>query len=63
MMRVFWWSDPMSPTRMLRTALLEGGLHAQIDSLPMFDVQVAHLLAEGAQEISWKTAQLLGWPT
>ena len=63
-MRVFWWSDPMSPVRQLRTATMEGGQHGPIDILNQFDVEVALLIAQqDAKEISWQTAQVLGWPT
>ena len=63
-MRVFWWSDPTSLNRQLRTATMEGGQHGQVDVLNQFDVEVALLIArEDAKEISWQTAQVLGWPT
>jgi len=62
-MRLFWWSNPMSPTRMLRTADMAGGPNGQIHVLNQVDIEMALLISEGAQEISWQTAQLLGWPT
>jgi len=62
-MRVFWWNDPMSPGPMLRTAQMEDGPFGQVAILPSIDVEVALLIGEGAQEISWQTARILGWPT
>ena len=63
-MRVFWWSDPMSQTRTLRTADMTEGQHARIDTMDAYDVGgVLAAFAENGHEISWQTAQLLGWPT
>ena len=62
-MRVFWWSSPEASQRVLRTANLEDGQFAPIDQLNGFALEVVDLLANDAHEISWGTAQTLGWPT
>jgi len=61
--RVFWWSGPTASYMTLYTAKLEDGPHQAVQPLPVTDIQMVILLQEDAKEISWRTADLLGWPT